>query len=407
MTDARLRHIQSLQYTDKAAAESALLDFIRETFPQLDPAAVELRPSAVSLNSFNGYLTLSDGKRLFFKTHVEPDSIVGEYYNSQLLADAGYPIIRPLYASTEYGKQFLIYDLIEWPSVFDVVYQQESTGEAQVGSTPLAIAQANSDKQLLEIYLNTLAWQNAENATKAPIHQLFYHRLAGKRYQDFYQGEQAKLPLDKIWVINDRCYQSNLRDLIANQTIIVPEQEGLSVIGHGDAHNGNIFLRHIEGMEEYQLVYFDPAFAGRHNPFLDLAKPLFHNVFASWLYHPIDHPQAKTLIRRETSEKIHITFDENLLNTRWLFFHSKAERVLKPLVIELRRRDLLPANWRLYLKTALFCCPLLTMDLTDANRFPENVKWLGLAYSVIMGSESKGSEKSILDKALDEIEAEL
>jgi len=56
---------------------------------------VELRPLAVSLNSFNGFLTLRDGSKLFYKTHVEPGSVIDEYYNTTLLAEAGYPIIKP------------------------------------------------------------------------------------------------------------------------------------------------------------------------------------------------------------------------------------------------------------------------------------------------------------------------
>ncbi len=32
--------------------------------------------------------------------------------------------------------------------------------------------------------------------------------------------------------------------------------------------------------------YFDPAFAGRHSVLLDIVKPFFHNVFATWMYFP-------------------------------------------------------------------------------------------------------------------------
>lgn len=155
MTDARLRHIQTLQYADKQTAESLLLAFICETFPQLAARAVELRPSAVSLNSFNGDLILEDGRRLFFKTHVEPDSIVNEYYNSGLLAEAGYPIIRPLYASTEYGKQFLIYERIESPSVFEIARALEvdsgSPLSLAVSLADLQTAQNRADDHLYQI----------------------------------------------------------------------------------------------------------------------------------------------------------------------------------------------------------------------------------------------------------------
>src|SRR5262249_15618880 len=102
--DTRLQQIQALQFTDRAAAEGLLLAFVRETFPALDTVGVELRPLAVSLNSFNGFLTLADKSKLFFKTHVEPGSVIDEYYNSMLLVQSGYPVILPRYASTEYGK---------------------------------------------------------------------------------------------------------------------------------------------------------------------------------------------------------------------------------------------------------------------------------------------------------------
>jgi len=214
--DTLLRRIQALQNHDKPAAEALLIGFIADTFPALDPIRVELRPSAVSLNSFNGYLTLRDGTRLFFKTHVEPDSVIGEYYNATLMAEAGYPVIRPRYASTEYGKQFLIYDLIEAQSVFDLARQIE-TGSAPVDALQhLTTAQNRADDQLYQIYLATLTDQSAEEAARAPIHQLFYHRLAGGRYQMFYGSSDnfVRRSVNKQWLINGRRYQSTLGDLV-------------------------------------------------------------------------------------------------------------------------------------------------------------------------------------------------
>src|SRR5258708_6014965 len=147
--DSRLQRIQALQFRDKAAAEGLLLDFVRETFPQLDVIAVELRPLAVSLNSFNGFLRLRDGSRLFYKTHVKPGSVINEYYNSTLLAEAGYPVVQPKYMSTEYGRQFLIYDVIESPSVFDVAREIELGKRSDLKQ--LTAAQNQSDDQLLQI----------------------------------------------------------------------------------------------------------------------------------------------------------------------------------------------------------------------------------------------------------------
>lgn len=114
-----LQQIQEAQFTDRPSAERMLLSFVRELFP-LDVVRVELRPLQVSLNSFNGMLTMANGTRLFFKTHTESDTVISEYYNATMLAKAGYPVLQPQYSSTTVGRQFLIYEVIEDPSVFDV-----------------------------------------------------------------------------------------------------------------------------------------------------------------------------------------------------------------------------------------------------------------------------------------------
>jgi len=119
-----LYDIQRLQFSDRSQAESLLLSFIRQQF-ELDVVRVELRPLAVSLNSFNGFITLADSTRLFFKSHVESGAILNEYYNASELAACGYPMIQPLFQSTEAGRQLLIYEMVSDPTVFDVAWQIE------------------------------------------------------------------------------------------------------------------------------------------------------------------------------------------------------------------------------------------------------------------------------------------
>lgn len=382
--DERLQRIQSLQFSDRPAAEALLLDFVREIFPDLRPAAVELRPLAVSLNSFNGFLTLADGQRLFFKTHVEPDSIVGEYYNAEMLARAGYPVIRPLRVSTEYGKQFLIYDLVDASSVFDAARDIERGERGQEDFDALADAQARADALLFQLYDATWQTQSAAAAARAPVHQLFYHRLGG-RYAQFYRGKHFVLPgdeimwealLEKTWTINGIRYHGTLDDTIHEaRALLRPDQVGPSIVGHGDAHNGNVFFT------PGGLVYFDPAFGGRHHPLLDLAKPLFHNVFATWMYHPAEVVERLDL-RWRFDGRDGIEVQHTLLPSpvRHMFLQSKVGRVLAPVL------DRLPApDSEAILRAALMCCPLLTMNLADRARFPAEIGLLGLCYAVEMG----------------------
>ena len=89
-----------------------------------------------------------------------------------------------------------------------------------------------------------------------------------------------------------------------------------------------------------------------------------------------------------------------------MFWQSKTERVLVPLLRELRMRGWLRPDWRVYLQAALACCPLLTMNLADGGRFPPRIALLGLAQVVEMGGRSVGGTSRI-ERWLDEVEAAL
>ncbi|MBK8026038.1 MAG: hypothetical protein IPK19_32800 [Chloroflexi bacterium] len=403
--------VQSLQYTDKRAAERLLVPFIRETFT-LDVEDVTLRPSAVSLNSFNGYARLRDGDQVFFKTHIEADNVIDEYYNAELLAHAGYPVLRPLYSSQQSGKQFLIYPMVTCPSVFDVAWEIE-TGQ-RAFDPQLITAQQNTDVTLYEIYRRTLQEQPAASARIAPVHQLFYHRLTGGRLDRFYgpgsaiSWQDERIPVEEVWkarwIINGTQYDAALAELIAGAIeMLNPTQAGAAVVGHGDAHNGNLFYCE----DSSHLTYFDPAFAGTHEPLLDLTKPLFHNVFAMWMYYPTIIDERLHLTLRRDGNVWIVDHDYVIHPIRHAFLESKVTRVLGPILREMSSRELLRPDWRSYLKSALLCCPLLTMNLADSNRFPPQIALLGLAMAVQMGANPVSGSRGLLESALDDVASTL
>ncbi len=86
--------IQRLQFTERRKAERLLQRWFARHM-HLATESVTLTPKAVSLNSFNGFYR-SEGEEYFFKTHVEEQGVVEEYYNAELLYQAGYNIVRPL-----------------------------------------------------------------------------------------------------------------------------------------------------------------------------------------------------------------------------------------------------------------------------------------------------------------------
>lgn len=404
-----LIEIQKLQFSDREAAEVALLAFLRETE---DPAitAVTLRPKPESLNSLNGFVTYDGNERYFFKTHVEENEQVDEYYNASLLADAGYPVVSAKQITHRPGKQLVLYEILTYPTLFDLtktaedeqIKRSSSATQAPTDTAPFVSAQQELDRTTFSIYERTLKAATTEEDAKAPIHQLFSHRLADDgRLALFYRGKRLHLDdgstlafddlADMHWKINGVLYKDTLNEIIERARTVLAPTAGPSIIGHGDAHNGNIF--YDAGSEKFLM--FDPAFAGRHNPLLDLTKPLFHNIFARWMYYPgeiVDEARLSFQVKDGCVDVAHSFAPSDL---RVQFLESRLRYLLKPTLQLLRNSGMLRDDWQPYLRSALFCCPFLTVNLfapykadgTLSERYPVATKFLGLAMAVQLASK--------------------
>jgi hypothetical protein len=411
----QLIDIQKKQFSDKAAAESMMLAFLQENE---DPSitSVELTPKPESLNSINGFISYADGERFFFKTHVEENEQVSEYYNARKLADAGYPVITPRQITTRPGKQIVLYEIISYPTLFDLLKVEEDlllSGSPQSEQASLLhAAQARLDRDVCTIYGRTLA--ESSLSTDPPINQLFYHRLAEDgRLGLFYRGKSIQLKERPVsfnelssltWTINGVRYAQTLSEIIERSRRLLAPRPGLVVIGHGDAHNGNIFV----DLPNQKLNMFDPAFAGTHDPLLDLVKPLFHNIFARWMYFPEQVSGEFDLSYKISGGEI--VLEHSFFPSRLRLDHLqvKKEHLLKPFLASLKERARagswgLAENWREYLRSALFCCPFLTVNLfappvaggTLAERYGLPVKLLGLSMAVAFGSTSHKGEDAL------------
>jgi len=429
-----LATIQQLQFTDRAKAELLLQRWFA-LHMGLHTESVTLTPKAVSLNSFNGiyrssvgaglapaldtaatlecgkeYLAIPHsndaqecGKEYFFKTHIEEQGILQEYYHAELLYNAGYNIVRPLRTVHEKDQQMVIYPVIHQPVIFDLVRAVETGMTEDVAASTLIAAEKRECERLLAIYQATFATSTAEEHAQAPIHQLFWHRLTGGRLKAFYEEKFVPLPATQYkrnadagvsfnellryrWNINGVAVQGNcstLGQLIEQAKVVLqPQRAGVTVIGHGDAHFGNVFLE-----DQQRYLYFDPAFAGRHSPLLDIVKPFFHNVFATWMYFAQQVEQELQLSVALRGDTIAIEHNYILTPIRQALWEVKIAHLLQPLLAMLGSEAALPVDWEDIVSLALMCCPLLTVNLLDQQRIPVVVSWLGLAQAVQMGSD--------------------
>jgi phosphoglycolate phosphatase-like HAD superfamily hydrolase len=396
---ALLAHIDSLatiqhrQFTDCAQAELLLRRWFARRM-SLRVESVTLMPKATSLNSFNGIYRVG-GEDYFFKTHVEEQGVLEEYYNAELLYQAGYHVVRPLRTLHEKDQQMVIYPVVCWPVMFDLMSAIE-TGDASTASAEMLVAAEKREcERLLDIYQSTLTASTADEHARAPIHQLFWHRITAGRLNNFYEGKEVPLPayqrsleaglpfaqlVSSSWTINGVQYQQTLGELIERAKVVLhPARASMTIVGHGDAHFGNVFLE-----EQKRYLYFDPAFAGRHSPLLDVIKPFFHNVFATWMYFP--HEIAQQLKVHVDARNTHVFVEHNymLSSVRQAIRDTKIAYLLAPLLALLRSQHALPPDWCEILRLALMCCPLLTINLLDAGRVPTPITWLGLCYAIEM-----------------------
>lgn len=415
-----LVEIQKLQFSDLLRAQQNLLAFLRE---HEDPSIenVELTPRPESLNSLNGFLSYDNGERLFFKTHVEENEKLNEYYNFEKLRSAGYPLLESRHVNHRPGKQIALYEIIKLPTLFDMLKIEEDhfieSNRFSRCSEDLLILQQNLDKKLTDIYAKTLTEIDESAQLSAPIQQLFYRRLKEDgRLGIFYRKKELELASNdrvsfeeiaqKKWIINGVSYEHTLEQIIERSRSLLKQTGPAAIVGHGDAHNGNIFV----DLQKKSLYMFDPAFAGTHSPLLDFVKPTFHNVFARWMYFPEQVSSEFQLEYRLSSDTISINHDFKPSALRLQHLNSRIENLLKVTLSLLKEAGLSQESYNEYLRSAFFCCPLLTVNLfavpksvgTLAERYSLKIKLLALSLAVIFGTRKEKGD-SQLDSMINQI----
>ena len=411
-----LETIQQLQFEKRETAEKLLrLWFVKHM--ELATESVRLTPKATSLNSFNGFYQ-SAGQEYFFKTHVETLGVLDEYYHAEVLDKAGYNVVRPIRLLREKERQMVVYPVVKSPVMFDLMRAHETGQQLPDGITAETLIEAEraERRRLLQLYAQTYEAPRA-NPPAAPIHQLFWHRLTGERYRQFYREQALPLPtaseprsiafeqlLNMRWTVNGVAQKQTLGELVKQaRNVLNPDREVATIIGHGDAHFGNVFLEQADeppvnvaaalasavsnhSQEAYRYLYFDPAFAGRHSPLLDIVKPLFHNIFAMWMYFSREIAQELQITVKLADECISVEHNYRLTPIRQALLHVKQEELVKPLVAWLREQHALPEDWRELLNLALMCCPLLTVNPFDTTKRTPEIGWLGLSQAVQLGN---------------------
>ncbi|MCF8495902.1 MAG: hypothetical protein K9G62_04450 [Alphaproteobacteria bacterium] len=405
--------LAAVRVGDYSKAEKILWDFLEGKF-SLEIEDLHIRKDNISLNSVNGIFSDKAEKKYFFKFHLEENEseTVKEYYRADLLARVGYPVEQPLYVSHEPGEQILVYPYVEHERLFDACQRLEHSPD----SAPIVHAQAEMDKLCVNKCVETLSMGTAEDLEKEAILQLFYWRLVDKtpegdipggRHHRFYVGQDFQFPglklsynelADLKWNINGVDYDMTLQEAFEKaRTLLSPHNAAPypACIAHGDDHNGNVWVR-----KDGSLSWFDPAFAGEKIPaLLAGVKPLFHNILAhpDWLYNPQEADRILVVTAKIQNGSLHVNHNWKLSPLRNFFLKSKIENYWVPLLKNLKAQGVLDNGWEEYVRSALFCCPTLVINLradsgTAQNSHTPQTSLLGLSIAMMCATPPKDGE---------------
>lgn len=259
-------------------------------------------------------------------------------------------------------------------------------------------------EDMLRAYKKSLTDPNISKSETAgqPIHQYFHSRsVQNARFREFYGDslhiDGKMLPMVDFlklpWKVNGTVYPS-LSELfrIATDMVHPDSSQSMScpvVFGLGDAHGANVMIANeVSPNNGREILYVDYEVAGFHTNMLDLAKPLYVDVFFDTLYMDI-LPEAPGTETRYLigGGFVNVDFCPHVDDITQAILDIKNQYLLQPLFDFVRSSGgHLEKNVPL-LSNALFLCASLTRNhVENSDDFIRNMA-IGIVLSQAVDME--------------------
>ena len=389
--------------------------YIEKAFPDANIKTVEPISTSASLNSVCAYVDLSPKKGKFLsafaKIHIESDTqstsalgAEGEYAQANLLAQYGWPVVKPLMLSASKEYPLLLYPRINEKTLFDLFENSYNKSTNHITNTDLNVL-SDFNEQVGEAMVDSVKTVGAKEAASAPSQTLFIERFKlGGRIDQWYKPETQFNLINKDghiswqqllkskWVINGVPYDITLGEIVKNARKYLSFNQESPVpvcVSHGDDHAGNIFI----DRRKKKALLFDPAFAGWNPTALSNAKALAHNCFLPMGGMYYDPKIENVSYKWDKSKNViyaDIPFESSVLyNTHDILAKQIIDLRIVPLIQELKRRKINTRNELERIKYALSACALLTINVSSLLGQRDG-RGQGLLPLTIMSAELKG-----------------
>ncbi|OTB01260.1 hypothetical protein M426DRAFT_14699 [Hypoxylon sp. CI-4A] len=219
----------------------------------------------------------------------------------------------------------------------------------------------------------------ARDPAELPINRFFYSRVSNhsrfhELYGDVFRTDKYSIPmktfLELDWEINGVQYPSLTKLFQEAAKVVDPSSHYMQscprVFGLGDAHGGNIMISgQASSNDNRRIMFIDYEIAAFHPVLLDLAKPLYNDVFFNTLY---------TDILRDTSaidyeirdNKIIVALESPADELTTTIMAVKREYFLDPLQEFMKNSGVNLNDYAPLLAKALFLCATLTRNFQNS-----------------------------------------
>jgi len=341
-----------------------------------------------SSNPLSGEIDTDQG--LFFfkaKRANDPLSVVREVSALPNLTQLYDRLVVPVYWPPDYC--LFVSPWIPGPVEADALtapaYREEVLG------VELRRAEAN-----LVANLSSLRSVQDVDSREEGIHRLYFKRLVGQRYRDYFHGRAMRLggawlPFERVArltpVINGVRHRSLGAILDSAKRYLNPEllNARLKVYGLGDHHAGNVILR---GDGDFAVL--DYEYAGVQHPAQDCAKTICNDVYSEILFPKTGSIRSEPpTSARVQGEEFFINHSFCLSSEKMALLEIKLQAVLFPTLEGAWRLGLETADWEEILRASLVAAVLLNKSILD---YPEEQLWAALALAIHLGTPGISEE---------------
>lgn len=204
-----------------------------------------------------------------------------------------------------FGYEWILYEYIHGHLMSEVFLMTEDNKKL----TDFFELEKQKELLLNKLHSKDTNMMNYADYIKCKSNELFRDRFLGKRYKEFYKNKTNNVSslFDRTLFVNEK-----LLNLTANQVFnnirkkykAEHHNKIKSIMGHGDAHHGNIIINN-------GIWFIDNEYAGYITPFMELAKPYYNDFLGTLFFHhnEILNKYFNITDYKDNGKKIHLKIE--------------------------------------------------------------------------------------------------